>query len=510
MEGQTMQGRTGPATASPVQAETPDGQPGMGGPARAPMAVLMERLEQAAPFVSVKDPALKDRIGWLADEAAAAPAARDKPWFKTRVGYVVQDVERLNNTQLVMDPALRAELDKLALSSPGLRHEQLAALVRETAHLRPEDGPLAQDIRRLARSAVTGSVDVSSDEGRKQVEQLAERVQAAKAGEPAPAPAPVAAVADPAPSAAPGPKADPAAATPNPASTTAPAEPAAPGQSAGPTAASAGVQPGGPQPASAAPIQPAASVRPAPTANDRAADAPAQTTVNAQQVQFRGTLRDILASARPPEPATPPPWSNEPAPLTGRLGSYEERRADQSSNRLVTEARNAAQSAVRAVEALGAGPGSGVLSKIRQAAAGDPDGLPGVMAGMQPGGRYEQLRAEFNAAMTSERAFAASYDKAVSMAGQYATAREAVGADLARRGIDPVPVEGQFAAMDKAIGEGTAALPGRDAGKSMQQELAEKAAEFFRQLMERVKSAVSPEQKPGAAPAPAPSPSMTI
>ena len=508
MEGQNMQGRTRPMPAGPALAEAPEPQPGMAGPARAPMAVLMERLQQAAPFVSVKDPALKDRIGWLADEAAAAPAALDKPWFKTRVSYVVQDVERLNSTQLVMDPALRAELDKLALSLPGLRHEQLAALVRETAHLRPEDGPLAQDIRRLARSAVTGSVDISSDEGRKQVEQLAERIQAAKAGEPTPAP--VAAAADPAPSApapsaAPAPKADPAAATPNPAPAAAPAEPTAPGQSVMPAAA-----PAGPQPASAAPAQPAASGRPAPTANARAADTPAQTTVNAQQVQFRGTLRDILASARPPEPTTPPPWSNEPAPLTGRLGSYEEWRADQSSNRLVTEARNAAQSAVRAVEALGNGPGSGVLSKIKQAAADDPDGLPGVMAGMQPGGKYAQLRVEFNATMTAEKAFAASYDKATSAAGQYATARQAAGDDSARRGVDPAQLEGQFTATDKAIGEGTAALPGRNDGKSMQQELAEKAAEFFRQLMERLKTAISPEQKPGVAPAPAPSPGMTM
>ena len=108
MEGQNVQGGARPMAARPVQAEALEGQPGMTGPARAPMAVLMERLEQAAPFISVKDPTLKDRIGWLADEAAAAPAALDKPWFKTRVGYVVQDVERLNSTQLVMDPALRA------------------------------------------------------------------------------------------------------------------------------------------------------------------------------------------------------------------------------------------------------------------------------------------------------------------------------------------------------------------------------------------------------------------
>jgi len=92
----------------------------------------------------------------------------------------------------------------------------------------------------------------------------------------------------------------------------------------------------------------------------------------------------------------------------------------------------------------------------------------------------------------------------------YATARQAAGADFARRGVDPAQLEGQFAAMDKAIGEGTAAVPGRDAGKSMQQELAEKAAEFFRQLMERVKTTISPEQKPGAAAAPAPSPGMSM
>ena len=222
MEGQNVQGEAKPIPASPAQAEAPEGQPGMAGPARTPMAVLMERLEQAAPFVSVKDPTLKDRIGWLADEASAAPAALDKPWFKTRAAYVVQDVERLNSTQLVMDPALRGELDKLALSSPGLRHEQLAALVRETANLRPEDGPLAQDIRRMARSAVTGSVDVASPEGLKQVEQLAGRLQAAKAGEPAPVAAPSAADA--------AAKVDPAAVNANPPSVAASAAPAAPGR----------------------------------------------------------------------------------------------------------------------------------------------------------------------------------------------------------------------------------------------------------------------------------------
>lgn len=165
---------------------------------------------------------------------------------------------------------------------------------------------------------------------------------------------------------------------------------------------------------------------------------------------------------------------------------------------------------MRAVEVLGNGPGSGVLKKIEQAAAGDPDGLCGVVAGMQPGGKYAQLRAEFNATMTAERAFASSYDRLSSTAGQYAAARQAVSADIAGRGLDAAQVEGKFEAMDKAIGNGTAAVPGRESGKSLQQELAEKAAEFFRQLMERLKTTVTPGAKTTMAPAAAPAPGLSM
>ena len=43
--------------------------------------------------------------------------------------------------------------------------------------------------------------------------------------------------------------------------------------------------------------------------------------------------------------------------------------------------------------------------------------MRGVMAGMQPGGKYADLRAEFNATMTAERAFASAYDKVAASAG---------------------------------------------------------------------------------------------
>ncbi len=460
-------------------------------PARAPMAVLMDRLDQAAPFISVKDPTVKDRITWLMDEATARPAAMEQAWFKTRVGYVVQDVERLNGTILVMDPGLRTELEKLALSSPGLRHEKLAVLVRETANLRPEDGVLAQDIRRTARQAVTGGLDVASAAGREQIDQLDERVRAAKAGEPIPGPV----ASDPTA------KADTAAVrqgAPAAANTQSP-------QAAREGVAASAVPVSSPQKPEIAAAQAASPNRPKPVP-----DTPGQTMVTAQQVQFRGTLRDILASARPPEPATPPPWSNEPAPLAGRLNSYEQRKADQYSDKLVVQAQKAAEIAMRAVETLGNGPGSGVLKKIEQAAAGDPDGFSGVVAGMQPGGRYAQLRAEFNATMTAERAFASSYDRLAASAGQYAGARQAVAADIAGRGLDAAQLEGKFEAMDKAIGQSTAAVPGRESGRGLQQELAEKAAEFFRQLMDRVKTSIAPGAKPTMAPVAAPAPGMSM
>lgn len=491
-----------PASAAPPEQPSPDPtqaapvqRPEAAEPPRAPMAVLLERLEQAAPFVSVKDPALKDRIGWLVDEAAAAPAALDRAWFKTRVAYVVQDLERSNGARLVMDPALRAELDKLALSSPGLRHDRLAALMRETAELRPEDGALVQDIRRMARQAVAGGLDVAGPESRERIDGLEERVRAARAGEPAPTTAAI--TPDPAPKADPAAKVDPTTAAQARATSDAFAAPAPAPVSSTP----ADPPRDGPQAA-----QPAPSARP-PQSHPAA---PVQTTVTAQRVSFRGSLRDILASTRSPEPATPPPWANEPAPLTGRLGEFEQRRADWHSDRLVADAERAAQGATRALEALGNGPGTGVLKKIEQAAVGDPDGMRGVLSGMQPGGKYADLRAEFNATMTAERAFASAYDKVAASAGQYATARQAVDADFARRGLDAARLEGRFEAMDKAIGEGTAKLPGRESGKGLHQELAQKAAEFFQRVMERVRASLSTEAKPGlaAAPVPAPSPGM--
>lgn len=477
----------------PTQAAAPVQRPGAVEPPRAPMAVLVERLEQAAPFVSVKDPALKDRIGWLVDEAAAAPAALDRAWFKTRVAYVVQDLERSNGARLVMDPALRAELDKLAVSSPGLRHDRLAALMRETAELRPEDGALVQDIRRMARQAVAGGLDVAGPESRERIDGLEERVRAARAGEPAPTTAAIAP--DPALKADPAAKIDPTTAAQ-----------ATPGTSDAPVPAPISPTPAASSRDGSQTAQPAPSGRPF----QPATAPPVQTTVAAQQVSFRGSLRDILAATRPPEPATPPPWANEPAPLTGRLGEFEQRRADWHSDRLVADAERVAQSAMRALEALGSGPGAGVLKKIEQAAAGDPDGVRGVMAGMQPGGKYADLRAEFNATMTAERAFASAYDKVAASAGQYATARQAVDADFARRGLDAAQLEGRFEAVDKAIGEGTAKLPGRESGKGLHQELAQKAAEFFQRVMERVRASLSTEVKPGlaAAPVPAPSPGM--
>jgi hypothetical protein len=235
---------------------------------------------------------------------------------------------------------------------------------------------------------------------------------------------------------------------------------------------------------------------------------PQQTTMNAQQVHFRppGVLAGILNSLQRPAPATPPPWARPPETLGDRLGQYEARKAEQNTEELIQTVQQSANNAMRTLEAFGNGPGSGILKKIEQYAAQDPNGVAGVLSEMRPGGRYAQLRAEFNSAMTQERAFVAAYDKAVGTVSQYGIARNAVTAEFARRGLDPAKLDGQFREMDREIGEASAKMPGRKAGQSLQDEMAQKATEFFRQLMEKLRTTFAPgpprpSQTPAAAPA---------
>lgn len=217
-----------------------------------------------------------------------------------------------------------------------------------------------------------------------------------------------------------------------------------------------------------------------------------------QQTQTRAgaavsAMTQLYAALRPPAPATPPPWEQAPQPLGDRLRAYERRTAETAAANQVHAAQQAGERAVSALDGLSATPGGATLTRVREAAQGDPGGIQAVVEGMKPGGRFAELRTTFNAALAQDRAFASAYDGAVRDVTAYGQARLKLGdAD-------------QFEGMDRVIGQASQALPGRKDGKSVQDELAEKAAkiaEFLKQAVLRIGSAISsaPAPKPGTSP----------
>lgn len=193
-------------------------------------------------------------------------------------------------------------------------------------------------------------------------------------------------------------------------------------------------------------------------------------------------LSGIFAALRPPQPEKPPQWQEAPQPLGDRLRAFEERRAATETGTLAHAAEQAGERARRALEALLEDPRSAVLAQIRQAAAGDPAGVAGVIAGMQPGGKYADLRATFDSARTREQAFAGAYEHAVDSIGRYGEARVKLGGNLASRRMDAGALDKQFGELDGEIVQAAKALPGRKPGGSVETDLAAKArtlAKFF-------------------------------
>ena len=229
---------------------------------------------------------------------------------------------------------------------------------------------------------------------------------------------------------------------------------------------------------------------PAPEQQRQAAPQPQTQTRAGATVS---AMTQFYAALRPPAPATPPPWEQAPQPLGDRLRAYERRMAETAAVNQVQAAQQAGERAVSALDELSATPGGVSLARVRDAAQGDPGGIQAVVEGMKPGGRFAELRTAFNAALAQDRSFASAYDRAVQDVTAYGQARLKVSDG---EGLD---------AIDRIVGQGVQALPGRKDGKSVQDELAEKAAkvaEFLKNAVLRVGAAISsaPAPKPAASP----------
>jgi hypothetical protein len=204
----------------------------------------------------------------------------------------------------------------------------------------------------------------------------------------------------------------------------------------------------------------------------------------------------------------------QPAPpataVGARISMFEQRLAQGRTDRLIQNAERSGVRAIEATEQFITGPGRGILGKMEAAASTEPGGMQTVMKEMQPGGRYANLRTEFDSAYQQDKIFAGAYDKMVESAAQFGKERLAVNDNFVARNLDARQLDGRFQRAEEALGEAAEKIPGRTPGKSALDEMAEKVAELLHKAADKVKSFFGRDVNADATQQARPSPRMSM
>jgi hypothetical protein len=410
------------------------------------MRELLEHLERAQPFIANLDRNLAQTIQTLTQQGAD-PERRTEPGFRHRVAYAVQDLEKSAVWPIAMAPELRSEITQLAATAPGLENERVRALMRATASL--EDKRLIRDLREIG-TEIGRQTDQNTPGIQSSIEALENRVRLSLR----------------------------------------PAEPQ-------------------PDPRHAASERPQGA-NTARGTDPSAHDSPAsQRSASFGQSYPRGTLDTIFRGMRSKAEGPGAPWDPPPTPMAGRLAAFESRMQESRDERALGRAEKSGRAALDALGAFRTGEGAIVMNRIRAAARAEPGGIVAVLSEMRQGGRFADLREQFNNALETERGVAAAYDKAAAALAGYGQERGGIDQVIARR-PDAANLSAKFEQMDAQIGEAAGGTPSRRDGKSMMDDLAQKAAELLHRAVDAVKSAFNRSPSAEAATRAAPVPSMSI
>ena len=431
-----------------------------------PMQHLVDRLQQVRDDVSLVSKPLADSIRSLSE---GDPSRLQDPAFRTRAAQVLQDVERVLPNRLEVPPELRQEMADRATTMPGLQNERMRALMEQTQAV--ESRRMAAEIR-AAAAFVVREADQHSPAAESRIDALESklRVSPRPAAE-ASASAQAAGVAEKATPDKPGAQTDPSRGPP-------------------PNSATANPQAGNPK----------AQQSPGPTAEARPQPEEVRVGLRGGGAAFR-----ILSAleARPKD--GPAPWDAEPSPFGERISRFKQSIQLGHEGHLINTAETSARAAIEAVRDLGTGPGTAVMARIQEAARQDKDGMPGVLSEMRAGGRYSELRQEFDGALAREKNFAAAYDRAASAIERYSGDRAAVEQIAAPR-ADYAQIKARFEKVDAEIGQAAGVIPGRTEGQSLLEETAKKAAEIMERAVAAIRNAAasvvgaSPSSSPGPGP----------
>ena len=166
-------------------------------------------------------------------------------------------------------------------------------------------------------------------------------------------------------------------------------------------------------------------------------------------------------------------------------------------------ASRAGTAVLASLEALERQETTGILMKIRDAASAN-GGIEHVLSEMRPGGTFEDLRKEFNVALSHDEGFAAAYEKTTGALSSYAETRAGmISAPCPRADVNLARLE----TLDQEIGAAARTLPGLKDGKNALdealeggKEAVEKAFTAIRQAFTRDADVRGPSPSPGLGP----------
>lgn len=455
--------------ASPPASDTSDA-------ARPPVQEMLEAMSRYASTIKERDPTLAEHIASLRSEANDSIRGNQRELHHL-VAYATQDAEKVLGHQLPLSGNTRSEMQRLAGSAPGLENERMLGLLQSTATI--ADPKLVQALRSDA-AEIGRRADQQTPDIQGRLDQLENRVRQADRSQPL-----------------------------NPSSPT-----TEQGEAPGKMETS--------QSQTAAANANAADARPRTRATadqkeaepDRRLPNPGQPQPPPQAgygqanpaVYQRSALDSILDTLRAGVTAalSPAPWEAQPEPFGDRLAAYQARTQAGRDEAGLQNAEKAGRAAIDALDGFWTGEGATIMNRIQSAARSDPDGMAGVLSGMREGGRYQDLRQQFNNAMHDEAGAARAYDKAAESLARYGEARTGVEEIIARR-PDAANLTAKFQQMDAEIGEKAESTPSRREGKSMIEDISKQAAEIIQHAVEALKSIFT---RSGPAPnSPGPSPS---
>lgn len=208
---------------------------------------------------------------------------------------------------------------------------------------------------------------------------------------------------------------------------------------------------------------------------------------------------------RPDGRQTPAPWEPPHTPMADRVAAEDRRVQTRKEDGAFLSAEKSGQAALSAVKSFANGEASVVMSRIREAAKTEPGGMAQVLSEMKDGGRFSDLRKQFNNALSDDAGVAAAYDKAASSLAAYGKNRTDVQ-DIIGRRPDNNALTQRFEQLDAEIGKAAATTPSKTDGRSMMEDLGKQAAELVQRAVDAVKSAF---RSPSASASAGPSPSMS-